>query len=337
MVSSFSLLLSAFYAIVLCFQRNGLKGGKGRLDTWLLMAEVVRLFFVKHLNAINNMIVKMNENQPNGKIQGILKLIEGLSPFERVDLFNQIYDIYMREIDEIDDEDDDILSSGDQDDFVSENEENYAFPKTLPCDVVKKFTLRVTLKGLKPAIYRKFEVPSNITLRNLGELILDVMGWDGYHMHQFRVGDKYYAPKWQSDESYHTPFFDKGNNFFSEDYVLSDVLSEKGKAIEFEYDFGDSWRHEVKLSSVGEFKENDDYAVRFVDGKRACPIEDCGGVWGYEAICAHYKGDDSFDDGFDDDFFDYYIDEYFDPEYLDVKSIREICEAYSEEIVRGNR
>ena len=107
----------------------------------------------------------------------------------------------------------------------------------------------------------------------------------------------------------YNPLFDNGRNYFSDDFTLSDVLSEKGKAIEFEYDFGDGWIHEVKLSSVGEFKENDDYAVRFIDGKRACPIEDCGGVWGYEALCAHYNGDDSFDDGYDDGFFDYYIDE----------------------------
>ena len=273
----------------------------------------------------------MNENQPNGKIQEILKLIEGLSLQEREDLFDQIYDIYMKGELGISGKVSNILS----DDLEMDYDGHEDFPLTLSCDMVKKYTLRVTLKGLKPAIYRKFEVPSNITLRNLGELILDVMGWEGCHLHQFRVKDRLFAPKSQSDMDYN-PLFDNGRNYFSDDFTLSDVLSEKGKAIEFEYDFGDSWMHEVKLSSVGEYKPDEIHAVRFIDGKRACPIEDCGGVWGYEALCAHYNGDDSFDDGYDDGFFDYYIDDDFDPEYLDVKSIREICEAYSEEIVGEN-
>lgn len=278
------------------------------------------------------MIVKMNENQPNAKIFEILDLIGKLTPGERRELFARQYEIYLKE------EFGPIFEENGLpllDDFGFGNNEGCFFPKTLPCDVVKKFTLRVTLKGLKPAIFRKFEVPSNMTLRNLGELIIDVMGWEGCHLHQFRVKDRLFAPKSQSDEDFE-PLFDNGRNFFSEDYTLGEVLSEKGKAIEFEYDFGDSWRHEVKLSSIGEYKPDEVHAVRFVGGKRACPIEDCGGVWGYEAICAHFYGDDSFDEVYDEDFFDYFIDEDFDPEYLDVSRVLEICKVYTEEIVREN-
>ncbi len=281
------------------------------------------------------MIIKMNENQQNAKILEILKLIEELSPCERTELFMQIYGIYMNDESCFGGEGDDIFSSEDQDDMESDYGRSFVFPKTLPRDEVKKFTLRVTLKGLKPAIYRKFEVPSNITLRNLGELIIDIMGWTGFHLHQFRVKDRFFAPKSQSDEDIN-PLFDNGRNFFSEDYTLGEVLYDKGKSIEMEYDFGDSWMHEVRLSSIGEYKPDEVHAVRFIDGKRACPIEDCGGVWGYEALCAHYSGDDSFDEDYDDEFFDYFIDEDFDPEYLDVPRVLEICNVYTEEIVREN-
>ena len=279
------------------------------------------------------MIIKMNENQQNAKIQEILKLIEELSPFERTELFMQIYGLYMNDESCFSGEEGDIFSLEDQDDMESDYGSSFVFPKTLPRDEVKKFTLRVTLKGLKPAIYRKFEVPSNITLRNLGELIIDIMGWSGCHLHQFRVKDKLFAPKGQSDVDC-DPFFDNGRNYFSEDFTLSDVLFVKGKSIEMEYDFGDSWIHEVKLSSVGEYQADEVHAVRFVDGKRACPIEDCGGVWGYEALCAHYNGDDSFDENFDEDFFDYFLEEDFDPENLDLPHVLEICNVYTEEIVR---
>ena len=74
------------------------------------------------------------------------------------------------------------------------------YPRYLPADVVRKYTIRITLKGITPAIWRKVEVPSNISLRHLSELIMAVMGWSGYHMNQFRKGlDTYYEPYYQRD------------------------------------------------------------------------------------------------------------------------------------------
>ena len=274
----------------------------------------------------------MNENQSTSKIQEILQQVETMSQAEREDLLAMISEMYFRPLNFKSDNVDDY-SEDDNCGINPEWEGARKFPKTLLRDNVKKYTLRVTLKGLKPAIFRKFEVPSNITLRNLGELILDLIGWSGYHLQQFRAYDRYYAPEWQNKDMGEDFFAGNEKNFRSEDYTIGDVLSNKGKSITFEYDFGDGWQHEVKLSSVGEYQQGEACAVRFIDGRRACPIEDCGGIWGYEALCAHFYGDKSFDEEYEKEFFDSYIDEDFDPEFFDFLVARNICEDYTNEIV----
>ena len=48
----------------------------------------------------------------------------------------------------------------------------------------------------------------------------------------------------------------------------------------YEYDFGDSWQHEIVLEKTLE-SEPDVAYPRCIDGARACPPEDVGGIWGY--------------------------------------------------------
>ncbi|RPJ08583.1 MAG: plasmid pRiA4b ORF-3 family protein, partial [Deltaproteobacteria bacterium] len=49
-----------------------------------------------------------------------------------------------------------------------------------------------------------------------------------------------------------------------------------------EYDFGDSWMHRIKVEKILGQESSAGDAVKCIDGARACPPEDCGGVWGYE-------------------------------------------------------
>jgi hypothetical protein len=54
---------------------------------------------------------------------------------------------------------------------------------------------------------------------------------------------------------------------------------EKDKCL-YEYDFGDSWEHEVLVEKILPREQGKRYPV-CLTGKRACPPEDCGGIWGY--------------------------------------------------------
>lgn len=206
-----------------------------------------------------------------------------------------------------------------------------SYPHFLPRPNVQKFTLRVTLRGIKPAIYRKFCVPSNITLRHLSELLLELMGWADEHLNQFRKGDSYYAPAYQREHEMPV-LFGPARNFNQEDYTLSDLLTEKGKSIEWEYDFGDSWYHDVKLSSIGDYKE-DEPLVSFIKGERECPPENCGGIWGYQELLTIYEKKKSRKrlTADEKERLEWYeIDEYFDPDYFDTDFAHLICEDYCE-------
>ncbi len=185
--------------------------------------------------------------------------------------------------DDEDDYDDEDYDDDDDDDYDDDDDNEYGeytYPATVDTwEPILKYTLRVTLKGLKPPIYRKFSLPSNVSLRFLSMFILDSMGWTNYHMNAFRIGRVSFYPAYQRD-----PDWEFGEAYNQEDYALSQVLSVKGKSITFEYDFGDGWDHEVKLSSVAEYKEDEERKLCFIKGERACPPEDCGGIWGYEEL-----------------------------------------------------
>ena len=212
-------------------------------------------------------------------------------------------------------------------DFDSE----YDYPHFLPRKMVQKFTLRVTLRGIKPAIYRKFNVPSNITLRHLSELILELMGWMNEHLNQFRKGDDFYAPAYQREHEL-PPVFGLSRNHNQEDYTLSDLITEKGKSIEWEYDFGDSWYHDIRLSSIGDYAEGEPL-VTFIKCERECPLEDCGGIWGYQDLLSIYEKKKSRKrlTSEEKERLEWYeIDEDFDPDYFDTDFACEICEDYCE-------
>ena len=83
------------------------------------------------------------------------------------------------------------------------------------------------------------------------------------------------------------------NNEFAEDdgsidyhqVSLSDVLANVNDKIFYMYDFGDDWKHELKLTDIIE-GELIIHPV-CIDGENCCPPEDCGGVSGYKFLLRH--------------------------------------------------
>lgn len=138
------------------------------------------------------------------------------------------------------------------------------------------YQLKVTLQHSKPPIWRRLQVPSDIGLTKLHRVIQTAMGWEDYHLHQFIVGN----------QSYGVPDPDFMDDIKSERTVkLNKVLTQPKAKIIYEYDFGDSWQHEILLETILE-PEPEAVYPRCLTGKRACPPEDCGGVWGYERFLA---------------------------------------------------
>jgi hypothetical protein len=146
--------------------------------------------------------------------------------------------------------------------------------RSKPTDAV--FQFKVTLLGVKPPIWRRIQV-SDCTLDKLHEHIQTAMGWTNSHLHQFDIkGERYGDPELLDDG------FEDFECVDSTKTVLSDILPKTGKRFSFkyEYDFGDGWEHEV----VFEGRPAVDPKVKYpacLEGERACPPEDCGGVFGY--------------------------------------------------------
>lgn len=133
------------------------------------------------------------------------------------------------------------------------------------------YQLKVTLNGIRPPIWRRLLVPSWYSLRDLHDVLQVAMGWTDSHLHQFVAKGTLYG---QPDTEF-------GIERVNEKRVrLDEVLRTEKEAMTYEYDFGDGWEHKVVLEKIlGHADEQ--VAPSCVAGARACPPEDCGGVWGY--------------------------------------------------------
>jgi len=138
------------------------------------------------------------------------------------------------------------------------------------------YQFKITLLGAKPPIWRRIQV-QDCTLDKLHEHIQTAMGWTNSHLHQFEIkGQRFGDPELLDDG------FDDFECVDSTKTMLSEILPKTGKrfAFKYEYDFGDSWEHEVMFEGIPPVDPKAKYPL-CVEGERACPPEDCGGVWGY--------------------------------------------------------
>jgi hypothetical protein len=136
------------------------------------------------------------------------------------------------------------------------------------------YQLKVTLDDSKPPIWRRILVPEDVTLADLHEIIQRAMDWGNYHLHMFTIAGQVFGD----------PEDDEYGDFGTENekrYRLNQLgLREKTK-FSYEYDFGDSWEHTILLEKILPAEKGVHYPV-CIKGKRACPPEDVGGVWGYD-------------------------------------------------------
>jgi len=60
-----------------------------------------------------------------------------------------------------------------------------------------------------------------------------------------------------------------------------DVAPKKAFVFPYEYDFGDSWDHQITVEDILEPSTGATRKAECLGGARACPPEDCGGLGGY--------------------------------------------------------
>jgi Plasmid pRiA4b ORF-3-like protein len=136
------------------------------------------------------------------------------------------------------------------------------------------YQLKITLMETSPPIWRRLLISADATLGDLNYALQAVMGWTNSHLHQFVIDEiRYSDPRFELDE-YDSDVEDE----FSVE--LRDVAPRVGVHLLLEYDFGDGWEHDVVVEKITQAVPGKTCPT-CVAGKRACPPEDCGGVWGY--------------------------------------------------------
>jgi SAM-dependent methyltransferase len=134
------------------------------------------------------------------------------------------------------------------------------------------YQCKVSLKGLIPPIWRKIQVSGDIRLDELHRVLQIVMGWGNYHSYRFIIDGITYGPL---------------DDVFADATVraahvvrLSQVAGMEVSRFIYLYDLADDWQHVVKVEKILAPKPGVQYPI-CLTGQRACPPEECGGIWEY--------------------------------------------------------
>ena len=171
------------------------------------------------------------------------------------------------------------------------------------------YQIQIALKDSKPKIWRRVLVESDILLVDFHKIIQTTMGWTNSHLHQFEKGQVNFAP----DE------FELEDTKDSRKVKLNSLLNKENEKIKYEYDFGDSWLHDIILEKILPFEKTTELPS-CIGGKRNCPPDDCGGIWGYTDLLEiisnskHKEYNEMME----------WLGGEFDPDYFDMKEKNEM-------------
>jgi hypothetical protein len=149
------------------------------------------------------------------------------------------------------------------------------------------FQFKVTLAGVKPAIWRRIQVPEDYSFWDLHVAIQDAMGWEDCHLHEFKMVNS----KNQEELRIGIPDDDfdwSRATLPGWEIPIADYFTMDNRSATYVYDFGDGWRHRIRLERIEQAQPGFEYPG-CVAGARACPPEDVGGTWGYEALIRAIK------------------------------------------------
>ena len=140
--------------------------------------------------------------------------------------------------------------------------------------------LKIVLNYTDPQVYRTVVVPEKFTFQELHQVIQCVMNWEDAHLYQFNLGAPY------GSDSIQLPDKSDFGNMFGKRYqemdarktYLSDIFDGTRRKVNYTYDFGDDWHHEIRVLQ----KPKDEVLYpKCIKGENAAPIEDCGSYPGF--------------------------------------------------------
>ncbi len=170
--------------------------------------------------------------------------------------------------------------------------------------------IRISIKHIAPPIWRLVLVRPTASLDELHTVIQEAFGWQNYHLYNFTHGDR--------------KFGRPGGDLGFEDstkMTLQRLGLTAGDTVEYWYDFGDDWHHEVSIVAARR-ADPEAFYPRCIDGARAGPPEDCGGPPGYDELLVILA--DPTDERFAE--MRAWAGAHFDPETFDLRATNRILE-----------
>ncbi|GEM_PF-240413 len=174
----------------------------------------------------------------------------------------------------------------------------------------KHYICKITLAGIEPEIYRDVLIPGNRSLAEVSEIILTAMGWDGYHLHLFDIRGQHYGQPTPDDWD---PLEDERK------VRLDNLRFRKGSHFVYIYDFGDSWVHDITILGTQKANPDIEQVPLLLEGKRACPPEDCGSIYGYMNILEILTKPNKYLTKEEQEIIEW-LPPDFDPEYFDFQT-----------------
>lgn len=141
---------------------------------------------------------------------------------------------------------------------------------------------RIELEEISPPIWRRIHVPIEGNFWDLHVAIQDAMGWEDRHLHYFEIK----AKGKQKTVRIGIPDFDLIDDdpeheiYPGWEIPIEHYFNDLGLQARYVYDFGDDWGHTLRLEGYMAREKGAKYPL-CLDGARACPPEDCGGIPGY--------------------------------------------------------
>ena len=179
------------------------------------------------------------------------------------------------------------------------------------------FQFKIQLRGItNPPVWRKLLVPEQFSFLQFHDVIQAAFGWNGTHLFRF------------SPNGYNSPTISIPNKEWDMEPVLNckkikltEIFSAPKQKFVYLYDFGDDWFHDIVLEKI-----TDDKLIKAdcIDGKGACPPDDCGGAWGYENLKQIVKNpkDEEYKDM--RDWLGLASDEVYNPNLFDIDNTRKL-------------
>lgn len=143
---------------------------------------------------------------------------------------------------------------------------------------MKAYILKISINDTHPPIWRRVAVPAGISFSQLNIILNTAMDWCGYHLSEYTFRDYRVRIVDEPDE-----FFDAYDDYEfidAADTCIDEFLDDEDlNSFTYLYDFGDNWRHTVKIEKrISDYTDPCPAVIKF---KGDTPWEDCGGVWGF--------------------------------------------------------